>query len=285
MARALAHAPREGLQIVRLGRPALDLERPQTIQAALAGRACDVLVNAAAYTAVDAAETAPERAFAINAVAPGVLAEACAARGAAILHLSTDYVFDGAKGSPYLERDTPAPLNVYGASKLAGERAVAAACPRHLILRTSWVFAPYGRNFLRTMLQAAAEGRPLAVVDDQRGRPTYAPDLATAVLALAQRLGQDRGGQSGGLFHLAGEGEATWWSFAEEIFAQSRAAGGPFATPSRLRTLDYPRPAVRPPDSRLDCTAIMAAHGLRLRPWREAVAACIADIAASGFTI
>ena len=189
VATALARAGAlAGIEVVRLGRPELDLERPETIAPALQAVRPDVVVSAAAYTAVDQAESEPERARRINAQAPGVLAEAAARLGAPIVHLSTDYVFDGEKRAPYTEADATGPVTVYGATKLQGEQAVAAGHPRHVILRTAWVYAPWGKNFVRTMLRLAEAREEVGVVADQHGCPTYAPDIADAVLAIAAAL-------------------------------------------------------------------------------------------------
>lgn len=273
VASALAAAAHDGLEVVRLGRPELDLERPETIAPALQAARPDVVVSAAAYTAVDQAESEPERARMVNAVAAGVLAEAAAKLGAPVLHLSTDYVFDGAKDGPYVESDPTGPQTVYGATKLAGEQAVAAANPRHLILRTAWVYAPSGKNFVRTMLRLAESRDEVSVVADQRGCPSYAPDIAEALVVLAAAMLSGQGAP--GVFHLAGAEATNWAEFAEAIFDGSRERGGPFAQVKPIGTRDYPTPATRPLNSRLDGAKLKAAYGVSLPSWRLALPRCL----------
>ena len=216
VATALAEAGlARGLEVVRLGRPELDLERLETIAPALRAARPDVVVSAAAYTAVDQAESEPERAHQVNALAPGRLAEVCAELGAPIVHLSTDYVFDGRKPSPYVETDVTGPVTVYGASKLAGEVAVAHTNSRHVILRTAWVYAPHGKNFVRTMLRLAEMREEVGVVADQLGCPTSAADIADGVLKIAAALHAGQGAP--GLYHMAGTGEVSWAGFAAAI--------------------------------------------------------------------
>ena len=274
VATALAEAgAAAGIEVVRLGRPEFDLERPDTIDPALEAARPDVVVSTAAYTAVDQAQSEPDRARTANAVAPGVLARASYRLGAPIVHLSTDYVFDGTKAGPYTEGDPPAPVTVYGATKLAGEEAVAAAHPQHVILRTAWVYAPYGKNFVRTMLRLAESRDEVGVVADQCGCPTYAPDIADAVLEIATAL--RLGGGQAGLFHLAGAGEASWAEFAGAIFEQSSLRGGPHAVVRPIVTADYPTPAQRPHNSRLDCSKLADAYGVRLADWRDRLPFCL----------
>ena len=278
VATALAQAgARHGVEVVRLGRPELDLERLETIAPALRAARPDVVVSAAAYTAVDHAESEPERAHQVNAIAPARLAEVSADLGAPILHLSTDYVFDGRKPSPYAETDATGPVTVYGASKLAGEAAVAAH-PRHVILRTAWVYAPYGKNFVRTMLRLAETRDEVGVVGDQLGCPTSAADIADGVLKIAAALHAGQGAP--GLYHMAGTGEASWAGFAATVFEGSRARGGPSARVRAITTADYPTPAARPANSRLDCTSVQAAFGVALPTWREALGRCLDVFAA-----
>ncbi len=262
--------------MVRLGRPELDLERPETIAPALEAARPDVVVSAAAYTAVDRAESEPERAHRVNAIAPGVLAQAAARLGAPILHLSTDYVFDGAKHGVYVETDPTGPVTVYGSTKLAGERAVAAAQAHHVILRTAWVYAPYGQNFVRTMLRLAETRDEVGVVADQWGCPTYAPDIASGVLTVAAAL--LRGEGQAGAFHMAGAEEASWAQFAEAIFEQSRLRGGSSATVKPIATADYPTPARRPANSRLSGRRLQETFGVALPSWREALPHCMDEL-------
>ncbi len=262
--RARAHP---GLELIALGRPALDLMEPATIAPALAAAAPDLVVNAAAYTAVDAAEDDPETAFAVNARGAGAVAAAAAALEVPVIQLSTDYVFDGRKPGPYIEDDATNPLGVYGASKLEGERAVAAANPRHLIVRTSWVYSPFGHNFVRTMLKLAATRDELAVVSDQWGSPTSALDLAEAILAAARAM--IAGTATPGVYHLSGTGETNWSGFARAIFTTSRTLGGPAAAVRDITSADYPKKARRPANSRLECARFVGEFGWRMPDWRE----------------
>lgn len=277
VARSLAEiaAPR-GVEIVRLGRPDLDLEQPETIAPALRAAQADVVINAGAYTAVDKAETERDLAFAINGAGAGAVAAAAEACGIPVLQVSTDYVFDGTKATPYREDDPTAPLGAYGASKLAGEQAVRAATPRHVILRTAWVYAPFGANFVRTMLRLAGTRSEVGVVADQRGCPTSALDIAATLIGVAEGLhGASASSERFGTFHMAAQGEATWADVAEAVFATSAALGGPSAAVKRITTADYPTPAKRPANSRLDCTRLAEVYGLRLPPWRQSLDACV----------
>ncbi len=268
-----------GIDVIALRRPHLDLTVPGTIRTALADARPDIVVNAAAYTAVDKAESEADGAMAVNARGAGELAAQCAKAGCPIVHLSTDYVFDGAKTSPYLEADPTAPINAYGRSKLAGEAAVAGANPRHVILRTSWVHSPFGTNFVRTMLRLAQTRQEIGVVDDQHGAPTYAPHLATAILEIAhatRQMGDKKGeGTPWGVFHATGSGATTWCGFAREIFALASARG--IATPvvKAISTAEFPTPALRPQNSRLDCRKLADVFGVRLPDWRDGARACV----------
>jgi dTDP-4-dehydrorhamnose reductase len=278
VARALREAAEADPRvIVGVGaRPDVDLARPETILPALSAFAPDLVINPAAYTAVDKAESEPDLAFAINRDGAGAVAAAAAALGAPIVHLSTDYVFDGAKPAPYVETDPVAPQGVYGRSKLAGERAVAAANPRHITLRTSWVYAPFGANFVRTMLRLAGERDTLRVVDDQVGRPTYAPDIAAAILAIARRL--DEGGWRGayaGVTHLAGATDISWCGFARAIVAGGAARGGRRPAVEPIATADYPTPARRPANSRLATARLAELFGVSLPPLATSLDACL----------
>jgi dTDP-4-dehydrorhamnose reductase len=229
-------------------------------------------VNAAAYTAVDEAESDPELAQAINGRGAGIVAAAAAAAGVPVVHVSTDYVFDGTAARPYREDDPVAPLGVYGASKLAGERTVAAATPDYAILRTAWVYSPFGKNFVRTMLRLAETRDEVAVVADQRGCPNCAFDLADGVIAVARNLAGRPGDASlRGVFHLSAEGEASWADFATNVFAISARLGGPSARVREIVTSDYPTPARRPAYSCLDGRKLSARHGVRLPDWRASL--------------
>ncbi len=265
------------IDVVAFGRPGADLARPETIKAALQGAAPDIVVNAAGHTAVDQAESEEALAFALNRDGARVIAGAAASLGLPVIHLSTDYVFDGEKQSPYVESDPVAPRTVYGRSKLAGERAVAQANPRHFILRTSWVYAPFGVNFVRTMLRLARARDHVRVVDDQVGCPTYAPDLADALLTLVARLNQGAPGR----YHLAGPEAMSWCEFARRIFAVSRAHGGPAVPVHPVATADYLLPAPRPANSRLDSGKIESTFGIRLPGVDDALERCIPRLLAS----
>jgi len=281
LARSLveAAAVRPEITALSLGRPALDLCARPSILRSLSDHTPDVIINTAAYTAVDKAETDRDAAFALNRDGAAMLAEAAAAKHIPVIHVSTDYVFDGAKPTPYVEDDATGPQNVYGASKLAGELAVAAANPRHIILRTAWVHSPFGQNFVKTMLRLAATRPRLGVVADQLGNPTYAPHLATAILDIAAKLnGRASGDAAWGLYHAAGSGETSWHGLAQAIFARSKAGGGPFAEADPIPATAYPTPAARPANSRLDCGKLAKAFGIRLPPWQDGVTACVARL-------
>ncbi len=274
---ALVERGREaGIEVIPVGRPALDLAAPGDLVALFRPWKPDVVVNAAAYTAVDQAESEPELAMAVNGAGAGVVAAAAKALGCPVIQLSTDYVFDGAKPEPYVESDPVGPIGAYGRSKLAGEEAVAAANPDHAILRTAWVFAANGKNFVRTMLRLAESRSEVSVVADQRGCPSYAPDIADGVIAVARNLvGKRDNPELRGVFHLCGSGETDWAGFAEAIFAEAQARGGPAARVRRIATADYPTPARRPANSRLDGSKLKAVHGVVLPHWRDALGRCL----------
>jgi dTDP-4-dehydrorhamnose reductase len=277
VARALTEAgPALGVETVSLGRPQLDLAVPETVQPALKSAAPDIVVNAAAYTAVDQAEREPEIANSINGIGAGAVAEAARALGLPIIHLSTDYVFDGSKTSAYVEEDLVAPGSVYGASKSAGEQAVAAANDEHVILRTSWVYAPYGKNFVRTMMALAQSRDEVRVVADQYGCPTYAPDIANAVISIARDVVKNCSKSSlRGIFNLAGRGETSWAGFAGAIFAflAGRGMRRPILTP--ISSAEYLTPARRPANSRLNCTKLARVYGIELPYWNDSLATCL----------
>jgi dTDP-4-dehydrorhamnose reductase len=253
--------PRFGVDIVAPGRDALDLASPASIQDAVDRRDWSAVINCAAYTAVDKAESEPEAAHAVNAVAPELLALATATRGIRLLHVSTDYVFDGSKAGFYSEGDPVAPLGAYGASKEAGERGVRAANPDHVILRTAWVISPWGHNFVKTMLRLGGERDRLRVVDDQRGCPTSAIDIAETLLTIATK------GGPAGTYHFVNGGEASWCELARFVF--DRAGMDVAAEP--IATADYPTPAKRPANSRLSTDKLQRTFGIRPRPWQDAV--------------
>jgi dTDP-4-dehydrorhamnose reductase len=274
LATALGRAAPGLVQVV--GRPGLDFDRPDTLDALFA-RPPAVLVNAAAWTAVDAAEAEPDAAHRANAEAPARLAALCQQHGTRLIHISTDYVFDGEKHAPYTETDATNPTGVYGATKRDGEIAVQAHCPGAVILRTSWVYAENGRNFVRTMLNAARKMAQLRVVADQRGCPTNADDLAQAVLAVAARLQQ---GGPAGIYHAAGSGETSWHGFAQAIFAAAGPLGWKVPEVLPIATADWPTPARRPADSRLDCTRLQTGYGVRLPDWQPSLTRTVQAICA-----
>ena len=273
LARSMAACGWDGLDIVCLGRDELDLSRPQRIPARLEAHRPALVVNAGAYTAVDKAESEADMAFAVNRDGPAALAAACAQADIPLIHVSTDYVFDGTKTCAYREDDAVSPLGVYGASKLAGEEAVRAAAPRHMILRTSWVYSPYGANFVKTMLRLAETRDDVSVVCDQVGCPSYAPDIADAIAALVPRLLS--GEEIYGTFHMAGCDATTWHDFAAGIFAEAGKRGLHVPSLSAIPTSEYPTPAKRPMNSRLDCARLEAATGLRLPGWESGVGRCL----------
>lgn len=263
-----------GHTIVPVGRPEVELAGGSTeaIGAALAAAAPDVIISAAAYTAVDQAESEPDLAFAVNAAGAGKVAQAATELGVPLIHLSTDYVFAGTSGAPYAEEDATGPQGVYGASKLAGEQAVLAAQPNTAILRTAWVFSPFGANFVKTMLRLAETRPELGVVADQFGNPTSALDIADGVMAVAANLVERGDDALRGVFHMTAGGETHWAGLAEAIFAESAARGGPSARVMPITTAQYPTPARRPANSRLDCARLAKVHGVLLPEWRGSLA-------------
>lgn len=254
--------------VVRVGRPDFDFGRPDSIEAAFRTANPALVVNAAAYTAVDAAESDPDTVYRANRDGPAILARLCAAAGVPLIHISTDYVFDGAKGAPYTEADAVCPTCVYGASKLAGEQAVLASGARAAVLRTSWVHYHTGKNFVRTMLTAGKARDRLTVVADQRGCPTSAADLADAVLAVAARMLDEWQDAYAGVFHAAGTGDTSWFGLANAVFEDAAAQGWKVPHVDPIATADWPTPARRPADSRLDCTRLTEKFGVRLPHWR-----------------
>lgn len=271
-----AAAGEDGLVVGCGARPEMDLLRPDSIARAIDAFGPDLVVNPAAYTAVDKAENEPELAFAINRDGAGAVAAAAAAAGAPIIHFSTDYVFDGAKAGAYVEEDPTVPTGVYGRSKLAGEQAVAAANPAHIILRTAWVYAPFGANFVRTMLRLSAERDLLRVVDDQVGCPTYAPDIARATLAVGRQLGQTGWrGDYAGVTHLAGPDMMSWCSFAEAIIKGASERGGRSIPVQPITTADYPTPAARPANSRLATDRLKSEFGVQLPDLQSSLNGCL----------
>ena len=267
--------------VVALDRTALDLASPDTIRSKVREIAPQIIVNAAAYTAVDRAESEPELAMKVNGIAPGVLAEEAKRLGALMIHYSTDYVFDGTKSGPYTETDTPTPLSVYGQTKLAGDQAIQVSGASYYIFRTSWVYAARGQNFLRTMLRLGHERDELRIVKDQIGAPTWArfiADVTARVLKEAMRA-SDKTDATRGLYNLTASGATSWFGFAEAIFAEARVALGtkvPKLVP--IPGSDYPSPAPRPLNSRLDNAKLIKTFGLQPPDWRTMLKACMQEI-------
>ena len=277
---ALAQA--RGVAATLVGRPAFDFDHPDTVERCFTAAKPWIVVNAAAYTAVDAAEQDAAAADRANHHGPVALAALCAQAGIPLVHISTDYVFDGLKGAPYLETDPTAPTGIYGRTKLAGEQGVLASGARSLVLRTSWVYSSTGRNFVRTMLAAAQKTARLRVVADQTGCPTPAADLATAILNIVLLI-RENGWQPdhGGVFHAAGMGHTTWCGLADATFEEAARHGRRRPTVEPIATTDWPTPARRPPDSRLDCSRLERVFGERLPPWRASLVREVAAILAA----
>ena len=269
--REMAGAAPAGVALTLPPRSAVDLTDQAAVAAAVGAAGWSAVINLAAWTAVDRAETAVADAFAANALGPAILAEETRKAGIPLVHLSTDYVFDGRKATAYVEDDPVNPLGVYGASKLAGEVAVRTGNPRHLIVRTAWVFGRHGTNFVKTMLRLAAERPVVRVVDDQHGTPTAARDLAEALLAMTGRLVADTN-RLAGTYHFANAGETTWCGLAREIFRLSAACGGPRPELVPITTADYPTAARRPANSRLSTAKLTQTFGIAPRRWQEALA-------------
>lgn len=254
------------------GRDEADLTDPAACAALVRAMRPQAVINAAAYTAVDKAESDEATARAVNADAPGAMAEACAGLGIPFVHVSTDYVFDGSGDQPRAEDAPTGPLGVYGATKLAGERAIAAAGGQWAVMRTSWVFSAHGNNFVKTMRRLGAERDRLTIVADQVGGPTAAADIAQAAVTMARAMIADR--TKGGLYHFAGAPDVSWADFAREIFAQSGLA----PQVEDIPTSAYPTPARRPANSRLDCAAITRDFGIARPDWRESLADTIKEL-------
>lgn len=272
-----ARGPLAGVDVVLLGRPALDLAHSESVLPALRAAGPDAIVNAAAYTAVDQAESDADAAFAVNADGAAHVASAARALGVPLLHLSTDYVFDGALDRPYREDDATVPASVYGASKLKGEAAVLEGGGS--VFRTAWVYSPFGRNFVKTMMTLAQSRDEVRVVADQIGCPTSAFDIADALIGAAKRM-QAAPDDIGlrGIFHLAGASESSWCAFAQGIFDRLAETGGPHCRAVPIPTSDYPTPARRPANSRLDGTKLKGVFGITLPGWEEALPDVIAQI-------
>ncbi|PCH53404.1 MAG: dTDP-4-dehydrorhamnose reductase [Flavobacteriaceae bacterium] len=269
----VALAPGYGVQAVGFERSTLDITNKDAVLPCVAKEKPDVLINAAAYTAVDKAESDTEAAFAVNATAVGYLAEACAKQDIPLVHISTDYVFDGSKQGEYSEQDVVSPLGMYGESKLAGEEAVRKLCAKHYILRTSWVFSAHGNNFVKTMLRLGKERDTLGVVSDQYGKPTSAREIASTIYAM---LVSNQ--QAWGTYHIAQPEVTSWFGFADAIFKEAKRQGMALnlETLNAIGTADFPTPAKRPQNSALDCTQLEQIFGLTIKPWSEDLMAVLA---------
>lgn len=270
-----------GHEVIAVGRPELDLADPASIMPALRARAPDLVVSAAAYTAVDKAETETALAHAVNAMGAGAVAQAARALDLPLIHVSTDYVFDGGLDRAYRETDRVGPTGAYGASKLAGEMAVLEAQRNSAILRVAWVYSPFGNNFVRTMLRLATDRDEISVVADQIGNPTSALDIADGILRVARNLVANADPALRGVFHMTAQGEASWADFAQGIFTASAARGGPAAAVHRITTADYPTPATRPANSRLNSGRIAQLHGVSLPDWRDSLPGVVSRLQTS----
>lgn len=263
-------------ELIALGRDQLDLANAEQIRQQVRAHRPSLIINAAAHTAVDQAESEPDAAFAINAIAPGILAEEAKALGIPLIHYSTDYVFDGSKPAPYTEADTPNPLGVYGQSKLAGEQAIAAVGAQYLVLRTSWVYSNHGKNFLLTMQRLLQEKPQMRIVADQIGAPTWAGSIANSTLALIERWQAGTAGEWG-VYHLTAQGETSWFGFAEAIGEHLRKQGKACAELEAIPSSAYPTPAQRPLNSRLDCSRLQQQWHVSQPQWQDALRECLAQ--------
>jgi dTDP-4-dehydrorhamnose reductase len=271
-----------GVTVVCLGRPEVDLAEPASLGRAIEAEAPDLVINAAAYTAVDKAESDAETAMAVNAKGAEAVASAAANIGRPVIQISTDYVFDGRLQRPYREDDPVGPVSVYGRTKFAGELAVAAANARHAIVRTAWVYSPFGANFVKTMLRLGETRREIKVVADQWGAPTSAFDIADALIAMAASLNERADDPAlYGAFHMTGSGHTNWAGFAEAIFAEAATRGRPAVAVEPIATAQYPTPAVRPANSRLDTSKLKHSYGIELPDWRASVRSCVAQLLTS----
>jgi dTDP-4-dehydrorhamnose reductase len=280
LARTLVEeAGRLGVAVRAIGRPDLDITKPDLVQRVVAAEGPSAIINAAGVVIMDEAERDPERAFAVNSEGAGCLAEVANDAGIAFVHISTDYVFDGNKSTPYVEDDPTGAISVYGHSKAVGEQAVLAKYPSAIVARTSYVFFPFASNFLTAMLRLAETQDTVRVVADQFGTPTSAVDLAQALLLIAGRLQQDRDRFPGGIYHVAGRGTASWLHFAEAIFAGWARRGHKVPRVEPTSLADWPGPAKRPRYSPLDCSKVERTFGIMLPPWEQSLEMCLDRIA------
>jgi dTDP-4-dehydrorhamnose reductase len=277
VARALVeYGSRNAVRVTAMGRPNFDLTKPDIMHSVLRTASADVIVNAAAYTAVDDAERNQDIAYDVNARGPTFLARCARDLDIPLIHLSTDYVFDGEKDEPYTEEDPISPFSQYGKTKAAGELGVLETISDYVILRTAWVFSPYGGNFVATMLRLAQQQQSIRVVCDQYGCPTYALDLAAGIISVARSLmNSPSDARLRGVFHIAGRGHTNWAEVARAIFNYSRCHNGPVAEVIPISTAEYGAAARRPKNSRLDCSKLASIHGITLPPWRSALQICV----------
>jgi len=279
LARALtAVANERSMPLIAIARPDLDLSDPGSIDRSLNTCVPRAIINAAAYTFVDKAELEPDQAFKVNRDGSAHLARVAAKLRVPFIHVSTDYVFDGNKPTPYDENDRPSPIGVYGQSKYAGEIAVLNSNPSAIIIRTSWVYSPYGHNFVKTMLRLAETRERIQVVDDQYGSPTSARDLAPAILEIIRQMEERPENDFGGIYHLTGAGTTTWYRFASAIFAWWAARGRPIPMLEAVTSADYPSPVRRPANSQLNCSKAARVFGMRLQPWQQALNSCLNEL-------
>jgi dTDP-4-dehydrorhamnose reductase len=270
--------PAADCAVVGLDRPVLDMTDGHAVQQAFARVRPALVINAAAYTAVDAAEAEPEEAFAVNRDGVANLAQCCAQQRIPLLHISTDYVFDGTQSSPYRETDVPHPLGIYGASKLAGEEVLSERLAEHILLRTAWVYSAHGKNFVKTMLRLGRERKALKVVTDQHGSPTAAGDIAQALLSIGRQV-LSPGFEHWGTYHYAGAGHVSWYELAVAIFDLACEFGvGQVPTVHPITTAEYPTAARRPANSVLDCQRIREVFGIVPRPWRDSLAEVVKSL-------
>jgi dTDP-4-dehydrorhamnose reductase len=269
------------LPLVAIGRPELEMTNAGSIEKVVETHSPCAIVNAAAYTQVDKAESEPDLAFKINCDGAAYLAQVAARLNVPFIHVSTDYVFDGNKPTPYDEDDDASPLNVYGRSKWQGETAVLRAYPAAIILRTSWIYSPYGQNFVKTMLRLSKTHDHIRVVDDQHGAPSSARDLAQAILQIIEQIEGGAAKYQGGIYHLTAAGETTWYGFASAIFADWAGRGWRVPTLEAITTADYPTPARRPHNSRLNCSKAAQVFGIRLPTWQQGIELCLDELALS----
>lgn len=262
--------------VTSLSRTEADLRNPDTCAAVIRASRADVIINAAAYTAVDRSESEPELAMAVNAAAPAAMARAAAETGTPFLHISTDYVYEGGGTAPWTEDGATGPLGVYGKSKLAGDESITAAGGPHVILRTSWVFSAQGTNFVKTMLRLGREREILKIVADQTGGPTAATDIAAALVGIARKFGAGSG--KAGIYNFAGAPSTNWADFAREIFRQAGLA----TQVNDIPTVDYPTPAARPGNSRLNCAKIARDYGIDQPDWRSSLTAVLNELKRAG---